>query len=90
MSEFFRAFRRTRGGQLHVARGHVGRHRHEGMGRSGQLEGRHTVEYVTRHGGSPLTMVGQPADGMQALGGAGRQSLDDLYAAPFRGAGSLA
>jgi hypothetical protein len=79
MSMFFAAFQR----------GYVGQRRSAGTGRPWQADGRHTVEYVTRHGGSPLTMVGQPADGMQALGAAGRQSLDDLYATPIR-TGSLA
>jgi hypothetical protein len=79
MSLFFQAFQR----------GYVGHRRAAGAGRPTQTAGRHTVEYVTRHGGSPLTMVGQPADGMQALGAAGRQSLDDLYATPIR-TGSLA
>jgi hypothetical protein len=67
-----------------------GAHRAPGAGRDGQGPGRHTVEHVERHRDSHLVAVGQPADGMAPVGAAGRQSLDDLYGGPFRGAGSLA
>lgn len=69
MSRFFRAFRTP-----------AGRHAAAGIGRAEQADGRHTLEYVQRHGRVAVQMIalGQHGDGMHAVGAAGRQSLDDL------------
>lgn len=74
MSWFFRAFR----GLVPPA---PGAHTAAGVGRVEQGDGRHTLEYVERHGQRARQMIalGQRPDGMHAVGAAGRQSLDDLF-----------
>lgn len=55
-------------------------------GRTNQPGGRHTPEHVATHANGFLTKYGQPGNGMEAVGAAGRQSLAQLHAdAPERG-----